>query len=149
MKQHSYDRIYSMKKLFSAVTILLGWASAAWAAPPVPLTTLQAVRALSNAEVSQGLPVAFEATVTYYRDYEHTLFVQDGDVAIYVWANTDAKLFPGDHVLVYGKTHADFHPDVISDGVTLLHHGATPKPVPASFSELIQAQHDCALPTSF
>ena len=44
-----------------------------------PLTSLRAIHALSNAQASHQLPVSFEATVTYYRDYERTLFVQDGD----------------------------------------------------------------------
>ena len=49
-----------------------------------PLTSLRAIHALTNAQASHQLPVSFEATVTYYRGYERTLFVQDGDVAIYV-----------------------------------------------------------------
>ena len=31
-------------------------------------------------EASRRLPVAFEATVTYFRGYENLMFVQDGDV---------------------------------------------------------------------
>ena len=45
-----------------------------------PLTSLRAIHALSNAQASHQLPVSFEATVTYYRGYERTLFVQDGDI---------------------------------------------------------------------
>jgi diguanylate cyclase (GGDEF)-like protein len=108
---------------------------------------LRAVRGLSYAQASQALPVAFEATVTYYRDYENTLFVQDGDTAIYVWAATDLKLVPGDRVLVRGTTHADFSPNVHSSKITLLRHGAMPKAAPATFDELIRGQWDCVLVT--
>ena len=35
-----------------------------------PLTSLRSIHALTNAQASHQLPVSFEATVTYYRDYE-------------------------------------------------------------------------------
>src|ERR1035441_6057179 len=102
-----------MKRLIPAVAIILGWAAAAWAAAPaapVTLTTLSAIHALTNAEASHALPVAFEATVTYFRGYTRELFVQDGDAAIYVFLTKDTKLAPGDRVLVRGTTQASFRP---------------------------------------
>ncbi len=137
-----------MKRLFPAVAIILGWASVAWgAAPPAPLTTLQEVRALSNAQASQGLPVAFQATVTYNRYYERVLFVQDGGAALYVGYPTPLKLVPGDRVLVRGKTQKSFSPIVEADSITLLGHGAVPKAEPASFEQMIRAETDCRLVT--
>ena len=73
-----------MKKLFLTFAVVLGCASAAWAAAPAPLTSLRAIRALTNAQASRKVPVAFEATVNYVRSYESLLFVQDGDSAIFV-----------------------------------------------------------------
>ncbi|MGA2085859.1 MAG: GGDEF domain-containing protein [Terracidiphilus sp.] len=146
MKQRRCHRVFSMKRLFPAFAIILGWASAAWAAP-APLTTLRAIHALTNDQASHALPVTFEATVTYFRSYEHLLFVQDGDVAIYVRPPTSAQLVPGDRVLVRGTMQASFRPIVIGESVTLLHHDAPPKPVPATFDELIRAQHDSMLVT--
>jgi hypothetical protein len=125
--------------------MMLGWALVAWSAPPAPLTTLREIRALTNAQASHKLPVAFEATVTYYRGYENNLFVQDGNAAIYVQAPTDAKLVPGDRVLVRGRTQQSFNPIVMAESITLLGHGALPKPVPANFDQLIRAQVDCTL----
>ena len=136
-----------MKKLVPALAIVLGCASAAWAAPPAPLTTLQAIHALTNAEASQALPVAFEGTVTYYRGYERTLFVQDGNAAIYIGYPNDLKLVPGDRVLVRGKTQKSFNPIVIADSVTLLGRVALPKAEPASFDQMIRAETDCKLVT--
>jgi diguanylate cyclase (GGDEF)-like protein len=136
-----------VKRLIPAIAIILGWASAAWAAPPVTLTTLRAIRTLTNAEASRKLPVAFEATVTYYRDYENTLFVQDGGAAVLVFDAQEDKLVPGDRIRVEGKTDADLSPDVRSEKITLLGHGAVPQPVPASFDELIRGQRDCVLVT--
>jgi diguanylate cyclase (GGDEF)-like protein len=127
--------------------MILGWALAAWSAPPPTLTTLQAIHALTNAEAGKKLPVAFEATVTYSRGYETNLFVQDGETAIYVQAPTDAKLVPGDRVLIRGNTKPSFNPIVVSDSITLLRHGERPKPEPATFDKMIRAETDCRLVT--
>ena len=110
------------------------------------LTTLREFHALSNAQASQALPVAFEATVTY-RGYEQILFVQDGDVPAFVLDGNDANLVPGDRVLVSGRTRESFHPIVIPDSVMVLRHGELPKPVPATFDELIRGKYDCRLVT--
>jgi diguanylate cyclase (GGDEF)-like protein len=131
-----------MKRLIPAVAILLGWAVAAWSATPATLTTLKQIHALTNAEASKGLPVAFEATVTYARAFARTSFMQDGDAAIFVLIPQDAKLKPGDRVLVRGTTRPSFRPIVVSESITLLHHGALPDPVSTSYDELIQSQHD-------
>ena len=111
------------------------------------MTTLRAVHALSNAEASHKLPVAFEATVTYYRGYENNLFVQDGDAAIYVQALSEARFIPGDRVLIKGKTQESFNPIVVGDSITLLRHGDRPKPMPATFDEMIRTETDCKLVT--
>jgi diguanylate cyclase (GGDEF)-like protein len=129
------------------VAILLGWNTAAGAAVPAPLTTLRAVQAITNEQASQAPPVAFEATVTYFRDYEKTMFVQDGDSAIYVYLTTQVKLVPGDRVLIRGTMQPSFRPFVLSNDATLLRHGAPLKPAPATFDELIRAQSDCMLVT--
>jgi diguanylate cyclase (GGDEF)-like protein len=136
-----------MKRPLPTFAILFACASIAWAAPPPPLTTLRAIHALSNAEASKQLPVAFEATVTYYRGYERTLFVQNGDVAIYVYYPTDLHLVPGDRVLVKGTTRPSFNPFVESSSITLLRHGALPAPQLATFDQMISAETDCKLVT--
>jgi diguanylate cyclase (GGDEF)-like protein len=136
-----------VKRLIPAVAILLGWASAAWAATPATLTTLRAIRALTNAEASRKLPVAFKATVTYYREDENSLFVQDGDAGIFVFDAGETKLLPGDRVLIEGTTDADFSSQARSEKITVLRHGDLPKPIPASFEDLIRGRHDCMLVT--
>jgi hypothetical protein len=91
--------------------------------------------------------VAFEATVTYFRGYDHLLFVQDGGFAIFVRPPADEKLIPGDRVLVRGTTQESYRPIVVSNSITRLYHGTLPGSVPADFDELIRAQHDCMLIT--
>ena len=132
-----------MKRITPVLVVLLGWASTAWAAAPPPLTILRAVHGLSHEDASRELPAAVEATVTYFRWYEKTLFVQDGDVAMYVNATTDLRLVPGDRVLVRGTTRDSFRPIVFSSDLALLRHGNPPVPVAASFGKMIRAELDC------
>lgn len=134
-----------MKQSVSGLAIFVALVSVAGAAQPPALTSLHAIHNLSNAQASQALPVAFEATVTYYRSYAQVLFVEDGGVAIYVQDSAAANLVPGDRVLVRGKTHNSYRPEIFADSVTLLHHGELRKPVAATFAELIRGQLDCQL----
>ncbi len=136
-----------MKKMLPTFAILYACAALAWAVAPATLTTLSQVATLSNAEANKALPTTFEATVTYFPGYDNLLFMQDGGQAIFVLATTPVKLLSGDRVLVQGKTQGSFRPIVISKDITLLHHGNLPKPVLASFDELVRGQYDCVLVT--
>jgi hypothetical protein len=134
-----------MKRSIPALAIVLACAASGWAAAPAPLSTLHAIHALTNTDAGKSLPVGFEATITYYNPKDIDMFVQDGDEAIYVQAAKGANLVPGDRVLVQGHTGVYFRPDVIGDSETLLHHGAVPTPVPATFDQMIHAQRFCML----
>ncbi len=147
MKQGSDHRVFSKKRSISAAAVLFALASTAWAAKPAALTTLHAIHALTNEQAREAQPVNFEATVVYSRGYESILFVQDGDDAIFVRPPTTATLTPGDRILVRGTMQASFHPLVVGTTVTVLHHGARPEPVPATFEELIRARYDSRLVT--
>jgi diguanylate cyclase (GGDEF)-like protein len=136
-----------MKRLLPAAMIVLGWASAAYAAAPVALTTLQAIHALTNADAEKLPPVAFEATVVYFNRETRVLNVQEGDEAIYVKATTETRMVPGDRVLVEGTAHPSFLPYVVSDQVSFLRHGELPKPVPATFDDLFSKKINCRLVT--
>jgi diguanylate cyclase (GGDEF)-like protein len=136
-------RTFLMRVSILALAMATAWTSTAWAAQHTPLTTLHAINALTKDEARQGLPVAFDATVTYYNPSDVDLFAQDGGEAIYVETKRNEHLSPGDRVLVRGKTRDSFNTDVLSDVVTVLGHGAPPRPVPADFEELIRAQRDC------
>jgi diguanylate cyclase (GGDEF)-like protein len=128
-------------KRFGLALVILSWASA-WGMPP-GLTTLRAIHSLTNAEARLRLPVDFEATVTYYDNQGRDLFVQDGDLAIYVFAQPGAQFVPGDRIRIQGKTDSDFRPDVLGDELTLLHHGPVPEAVPANLGQLLRVELDC------
>jgi diguanylate cyclase (GGDEF)-like protein len=138
-------------RLFLPVAVaVFGWASGSLAADPATLTSLGAIHDLSNAQASRGLPVTFEATVTYFRGYDRLLFVQDDGIAIFVRPPADdglipSKLVPGDRVLVRGTTQESFRPIVAGSKITRLYHGMLPDSVPTNFDQLIRAQHDCML----
>jgi len=135
------------QRLIPAVLMVAGSVSGAWAAGPSPLTSLASVHALSNAEASKGIPVACEATVVYSRGYESLLFVQDGNAALFVTPPTTAALLPGDRIFIKGKTQGSFRPLIVARTITLLHHGAPPRPKQATFGELIRAKFDAELVT--
>jgi diguanylate cyclase (GGDEF)-like protein len=132
-----------VKRPILILALLLGFGIVSGAAPPGTLTSLAAIRALSNAEAAQSLPVAFEATVTYYMQGDRDLFLQDGDLAIYADVAINLNLVPGDRVLVRGRTRASFRPDLLAESVTLLHHGVPPAPEPANFKQMVRAELDC------
>jgi diguanylate cyclase (GGDEF)-like protein len=132
-----------MRASTAIFAILLVGASPARAAGPAPLTSLHSVRALSNAEAAQELPVAFQATVTYYRSYEHTLFVQDGADAIFLSAPETLKIAAGDRVLIEGSTRSSFRPIIIPTRITRLGPGTMPLPLPSRYQELATGTRDC------
>lgn len=136
-------RVFLLRTLTLAVAMGSVYSLAARGAGPRTVTTLHGIRALTAAEAQSGVPVAFEATVTYYDKTNVDLFVQDGNDAIYVETKTNEDLVTGDRVLVRGKTRDSFTADVLSESVTVLHHGLPPTPVPADFQELIRAKRDC------
>ena len=140
-------RSFSTQRLISAILMVTGSLSAAWAAEPSTLTSLASVHALRYAEASEGIPVACEATVVYSRGYETLLFVEDGDAALFVNPPSTASLLPGDRIFIKGKTQGSFRPLVVASAITLLHHGAPPRPKQATFGELIRAQFDSELVT--
>jgi diguanylate cyclase (GGDEF)-like protein len=138
---------YEEMKRFFVGAILIALLPAARFAAPEPLTSLAAIHRLTNAEAAKQLPVAAEGTVTYFRGYQKTLTIQDGDTGIYVMATTGAALVAGDRVLVKGATRTGPVPIVVSSDITLLEHGALPKPIPATFGALARGQYDSELVT--
>ena len=136
-----------MKRFALIFVLMLGGAFAALAAETRSLSTLRAIKSLPKFQAAQALPVSFEGTVTYYHSVYRYLFVQDGDVAIFVYAPPGAVLDAGDRILIKGVTHAEFSPDVVASSISVLRHGAMPKPLPATFDELMSGKLDCRLVT--
>ncbi|MDR3792766.1 MAG: GGDEF domain-containing protein [Terracidiphilus sp.] len=134
-----------MKRLIPAFAAILGCSSGCWAAPPTPLTTLHAVATLNNQQANEHLPVAFQATVTYFFRAGADIDVQDGNVAIFVRNTQPINILPGDRVLVKGTIQPSFRPYVLSNSITVLHHGSLPNSVPATFDDLLGTRLNCRL----
>ena len=111
--------------------------------PSPALTSLSALHVLTNAGAARTLPATFEGTVTYYEKSNVDLFVQDGEVAIYVETQPGLDIVTGDRVLVQGTTRASFRPEIMAQRVTVLHHGVPPPAVRSQFGPLIRAELDC------
>ncbi len=136
-----------MKILIPVFAVITGWAAVGWSAAREPLTSLQDIRALSNAQASHALPVAFDATVTFFRAHPRMLYVQDGDSGIYVLLTKDVALAPGDRIRVRGVSRPSFLPIIEGNDVSLLHHGALPKPELADYDGLVRQKYICKLVT--
>jgi diguanylate cyclase (GGDEF)-like protein len=148
-ERDSKVKLLRSRRMVFPVAFLLATIPALRAASPATASplTLHAAAIITNVRASQHLPVAFEATVTYYRSYDKDLFVQDGNDAIYVHATTNLKLTPGDRILVRGTTHESFRPYVNSRDITIIGHGALPKSIQPTFEQMVRAEADCKLVT--
>jgi len=136
-----------MRYMLPLVALTATAVTAAWAGDSGVLTSLRAVRNLTNAEASREVPVEFNATVEYARSYEHLLFVEEGSEAIFVRPPGTSSLVPGDRVLIKGKVQESFNPIVVAESITVSGHGPAPAPIRASFTDLIRARYDCHLVT--
>lgn len=134
-------------KRFVAFLAMVVSVTLAHAQSSAPLTDLHTIAALTNAQASHNLPVSFEATVLYYRGYGKELFVQDGDTPIYVYYPKELHVVAGDRIQVKGVTHGSFRPYIVSSELTLVGHGALPKPLPATYEEMLRGETDCRLVT--
>ncbi len=118
---------------------------AAAQAVSTPLDSVRAIDSLSNLDAARSLPVAFEATVTYARNYEQLLYVQSGSDAIAVQSTPNVQAAPGDVVEIRGKTQGGFRPSVLADAVTVVGHGPLPAAMEASFDQLLRTELDAHL----
>jgi diguanylate cyclase (GGDEF)-like protein len=134
-----------MKYWSAAAAILLGIGATTLQSQTAPLTSLKEIHQLTNEQASGHLPVDFEATVTYYRSYEGTMFVQDGHAAIYVRPPSEVKAVPGDRIRIHGTTRESFRPFVAADSISVIGQVPGLNAVAATYDGLIHARFDCQM----
>lgn len=139
-------RLHLIKRLLFGVFVLCVISAKALAQDP--LNSLQAIHKLSNSEADKGLPVAVEATVTYFSGSRKILICQDSGVGLYVKVTSGATFSPGDRVLIKGQTRGGYLPFVLSGDIRLVGHDALPKPVNAGYDQLIGQRYDSVLITT-
>ena len=122
-------------------------------APRLPvLSTVQAIRALSQDEAARGYPVAVRGTVTHVDERaDHSLIIHDGHLGQFVmpppvpaqlpaWA----ELRRGDLVEIDGRTErGGFAPNILPAAIRRLGRGPLPAPKQIPFSSMLTGRHDC------
>lgn len=142
MEWHQINR----SRILLIIAAFFAWLPLSAEAPAI-LQSLNSIHQLTNADALKHPTVDFEATVTYYRDYEHTLFVQDGASAIYVYSPTEYPFVPGDRLRIRGELKESFRPIIAASEIDLLHHGDRVFAIPVSYSDLADARLDGVLVT--
>jgi signal transduction histidine kinase len=116
------------------------------------LSTVSAIRALSQDEGARGYPVHVRATVTYVDEIGHgTLFIHDGTLGQFVFPPATgvsipawAELRRGDLVEIEGRTErGGFAPIIRPSAVRRIGRGAMPEPKQIPFAALLTGRHDC------
>lgn len=116
------------------------------------LSTVSAIRALSQDEGGRGYPVHVRATVTYVDEIGHgTLFIHDGTLGQFVFPPAAGVSIPawnelkrGDLVEIEGRTErGGFAPNIRPSAVRRLGPGAMPRPKQIPFAALLTGRHDC------
>ena len=127
------------------------------AQPPAPaplpvLTTLRAIRALSQDEAARSYPVRVRATVTHFDELGHgTLVIHDGTLGQFVFPPADGAPLPswgelqrGDLVELAGKTErGGFAPNIRPSAIQRLGRGPLPTPKQIPFAAMLTGRHDC------
>jgi signal transduction histidine kinase len=124
--------------------------------PPAPrlpvLSTVSAIRALSQDQGALGYPVDVRATVTHVDERGHgTLIIHDGTLGQFVFppfkpASVPAwtELQRGDFVEIEGLTErGGFAPNIRPSAIRRLGRAPMPEPKQIPFAALLTGRHDC------
>lgn len=116
------------------------------------LSTVSAIRALSQDAGARGYPVHVRATVTHIDEIGHgTLVIHDGTLGQFVFPPAAGGSIPawrelrrGDLVEIEGRTErGGFAPIIRPSAVRRLGRGAMPRPKRIPFAALLTGRHDC------
>ena len=102
--------------------------------PDVPaLTTVEAIRGLTPARASLGLPVRLHGVLTYVDPYYRQFYIQDATGGIYLKYSGNQQMTAGMRVTLTGITNAgNFAPVVLAPRVSIEGKSALPSPIVAS-----------------
>lgn len=133
---HTFFAIAVVTSAFSSPTLKSGQAV---------LRSLAEIKAVSSEEVS-GQRVDFIATVTYRDPLWNFLFVQQGDLAIFVAARITDESRVGQIVRIQGQLNSgDLSPLVTAEDVEVVGEAPAIEPVSADLSELSYGDLDARL----
>jgi signal transduction histidine kinase len=141
------------------VLFLAGWLTPLPAAAQPPseprvrvLSTVTAIRELSQDEAARGYPVHVRATVTHVDEAAHgTLIIHDGNLGQFVFPPAAPAVVPawgelrrGDVVDIEGRTErGGFAPNIRPSAVHRLGRAPMPDPKQIPFAAMLTGRHDC------
>jgi hypothetical protein len=129
-----------------------GFAQSPDGAPPGLLTTIKAIRTLSQDEGDRAYRVRVRGTVTHFDEQADTgLILHDGRFGQYVLNPPDLASIPawrelqlGDVIELEGRTErGGFAPNVVPTAVRRLGHASLPTPKRIAFASMLTGRHDC------
>jgi len=110
-----------------------------------PITDLEYIRRLPNAEAARKLPVRVRAVVSFFDYADELLFIQQGSHGIFVVPHPmpNKTLATGDEILLEGQTmEGAFAPMIIRPKITLVRHNAGLTPVRVEREETFSGSQD-------
>ena len=130
-----------------------GYAQTTVRVAPLPLiTTIEAIRALSQDQGGRGYPVRVRGVVTHFDEQaDVSLIVHDGALGQFVVPPSDAAavgswkdLRRGDLIEIEGRTvRGGFAPNVQPAAVRRLGRAPLPAPKQIGFASMLTGRHDC------
>jgi signal transduction histidine kinase len=151
--------VRALCRRLNAVLFLAGWltslpasAQSADAARLPTLTTIQAIRAISQDAAARAYPVRVRATITHVDELAHvSLIIHDGQFGQFVMPPVTVASVPewtalkrGDLVDIEGRTErGGFAPNIRPTAVHRVGTAALPQPKQIPFSSMLTGRHDC------
>jgi signal transduction histidine kinase len=145
--------IVVMVMMLGAVLTPRGAAAQPPAASRLPvLSTVKAIRALSQDEGARGYPVRIRVIVTHVDELAHvSLVVHDGELGQFVVPPADVASLPvwaelrrGDLIEIDGSTvRGGFAPNVHPAAIRRIGRAPMPRPKEITFSAMLTGRHDC------
>src|SRR5580692_1650006 len=124
--------------------LLLAWTPLQAQSAQKPVTSVEAVRQLSAAEASKGLPVDVTGVVTYSNPAQGDLFIQEGNGWVYVEpADRKNAIAPGSRVEVKGTTGASYSTQIIATSIQVTGVAPLPQAASLSYEEAVKRANDC------
>lgn len=121
--------------------------------PPLPvLTSIAAIRALSQDDAARAYPVRVRATVTHVdEEASNTLIIHDGALGQFVFPPADGVTIPawaelrrGDVVDIDGRTErGGFAPNIRPSTIRRVGQAPLPRPKQIPFAAMLTGRHDC------
>jgi signal transduction histidine kinase/DNA-binding response OmpR family regulator len=110
---------------------------------PAALTTVVAVRNLSDSEAAEGHPVHLRGIVTYYDGPGGNIFFQDDTGPIYLHPHQTYSIVPGSRVEIWGTTSASYTTQVELSDIRETSRGPLPEPALVNYKDAAQHKNDC------